>query len=78
MKKQRKHYNNQVVRPCDGSEKTLIEKLIGVDELSTLLGLSKKTVYDFVYRRELKHFKLGRRLKFRKSDLEAWLQKKMR
>ena len=42
---------------------------------AAFLGLSKYTVRALARRRELAHFRLGRRLVFKEPDLEAYLRR---
>ncbi len=49
---------------------------LSVDELSTLTGLKKATIYAKRSRRELPAYKFGRELRFKRSEVEAWIQTK--
>jgi excisionase family DNA binding protein len=46
-----------------------------LDYAAAFLGLSKHTVRALVRRRELTHYRLGRRLVFKEGDLSAYLQR---
>ncbi len=52
------------------------ETYLTVDELSELTGLKKATIYAKRSRRELPAFKFGRELRFRRSEIEAWINSK--
>jgi excisionase family DNA binding protein len=41
---------------------------------SQYLGLALSTIYTMTSRREIPHFKRGRRLMFRRSELDQWVQ----
>jgi len=41
---------------------------------SQYLGMALSTIYTMTSRREIPHFKKGRRLMFKKSELDQWVQ----
>lgn len=51
------------------------EPWIGIDMLSVELGLSKKTLYKYTSQTDIPH-KHGRPLRFRRTEVEAWLKKR--
>jgi excisionase family DNA binding protein len=53
-----------------GNEK----EIISIDEASSFLYLAKPTVYGYVSKRNIPHFKKGKRLYFIKEDLFKWVQ----
>jgi excisionase family DNA binding protein len=54
-----------------------MEKLLSIDELSEILGVTKATIYSWTYRNKIPHIKLSKRLlKFRRNDIEAWITKR--
>jgi len=59
------------------SDNILKKKLI-LDTIETAdyLGIKKSTLYDWVVQRKIPYIKVGRLLKFRTVDLDAWLQKR--
>ena len=48
--------------------------LLDVTEAAKYLNLAKQTVYIKVSKREIPHIKQGKKLRFLKSDLLAWLE----
>lgn len=48
-------------------------RLLTARELAELLGFSPSTIVDWAERGELPAFKIGGRLRFRLSEVEAWL-----
>ena len=52
----------------------MIEPLLTARELAELLGLSPSTVLDWFEAGRLPGFKLGRAVRFRESEVEAWLE----
>jgi len=58
------------------------EQLLKTRDVATLLGVETGTVYDYWERGELPGFRLGGRkggpLRFRESEIEAWLEERCR
>jgi len=50
------------------------EKLIGPREVAELYGLPISWVYSKAEEGILPHFKLGKYLKFKSSEIEIWLE----
>lgn len=48
--------------------------LLTIDEVAAVLRVSKTSVYRLVDRRKLPFCRVGRGLRFRREDLEAYLQ----
>jgi excisionase family DNA binding protein len=40
------------------------------------LGINKNTLYEWIIQKKIPHIKVGRLVKFRREDLEAWLGKR--
>jgi len=51
-----------------------MEEPLNVNDAARFLGLKTGTVYNMVCRRALPFHKIGRRVLFRKSELEAFFQ----
>lgn len=45
------------------------------EEVSHLLGLKKSTIYALVKRGELPAYQFGKSVKFKRSDLEAYIER---
>lgn len=56
----------------------MIEPLYSAAEIAEALGFSAGTVVDWAERDELPSFKLGGRLRFRESEVLAWLEERRR
>jgi excisionase family DNA binding protein len=54
------------------------EKLLTARELAELLGFAAGTIVDWAERDELPHFKIGNKLRFKPSEVEAWLEQQRR
>lgn len=52
------------------------KRLLTVDEASCYLGLTKTTLYTWTCRKKIPHVKIGRALRFDKTDLDAWIEPK--
>jgi excisionase family DNA binding protein len=52
----------------------LTERLLTARELGELLGFAAGTIVDWAEAGKLPAFKLGGRLRFRLSEVEAWLE----
>ena len=55
-----------------------MEPLLTIQEAAGLLRVKKSTLYTWAYRRQIPSQKVGRSLRFRREDLEAWLQAQSR
>jgi len=53
-----------------------MEEPLTINQAVRFLGLRKGTIYNLVCRKAIPHYKLGNRILFRESDLEAWFQSK--
>jgi excisionase family DNA binding protein len=59
------------------SEKISKQKqLLGMNEASEFLGISKNTLYEWVIQKKVPFIKVGRLTKFKKEALEAWLEQR--
>ena len=44
-----------------------------IDKAAEYLGLKKSYLYLLVERREIPHYRVGRLIKFKQADLDAWM-----
>jgi excisionase family DNA binding protein len=51
------------------------DKIMSLQEASAFLNLAQQTVYGFTSKQQIPFIKKGKKLYFRKSELEAWLMK---
>lgn len=49
------------------------KEVLNADELAALLGVDRKTVYDYAARGQIPHRRLGRRFLFSRTAVMAWL-----
>jgi excisionase family DNA binding protein len=52
------------------------KELLSTTETAEFLGISKNTLYEWIIQKKIPYFKVGRLVKFKKEDLDAWLKKK--
>jgi excisionase family DNA binding protein len=50
-------------------------EVMDVREASQYLGVSRETLYKYVYEDRIPAFKLGNRWKFKKTVLDRWMEK---
>jgi excisionase family DNA binding protein len=55
-----------------------VEPLLTVEETSKILNVKKETLYTWAYRRQIPSQKVGKALRFRRDDIEAWLKAQAR
>jgi len=54
------------------------DRLLNMDEAASLLNIKKSTVYSLVMRREIPVVKIGRLSRFRRQDLDRWIESRLR
>ena len=53
-----------------------MQRLLNIDELSAILGVTKSTIYAWTSQNKIPHIKLGKKLlKFREDEIMAWIEK---
>ena len=57
-------------KPVIGEDK---EEQMTVDQLSNYLTIARQTIYGKCGAKEIPHIKTGKRLYFKKSDIDKWL-----
>ncbi len=50
------------------------EKLLKVHEVASILSVKQSTVYQWASSGEIPHYRLGRVLRFKRKDIEAWIE----
>lgn len=54
-----------------------MDKLLSIDELTKILGVTKATIYSWTSQNKIPHIKLSKRLlKFREKDIIEWISKR--
>lgn len=49
-------------------------KLLNIIQLSEVINVKKKTIYDWTHRRLIPHVKMGRLLRFDPGEIEKWVK----
>lgn len=52
------------------------QNLLTTEQLSELLQVSEKTIRDWVYKRKIPFKRVGRLIRFCKSEITAWINRK--
>ena len=52
------------------------ESFIDVDELAEYLKLKKRSTYHFIATQGIPHYSVGRLIRFKLSEIEAWMNNK--
>ena len=47
---------------------------LSIDEASAYTGIKKSTLYARVEQREIPHYRFGRSIKFKRDDLDVWME----
>lgn len=55
-----------------------MNRLLTPDEIAEKLGVKKVTIYQWTHIGYIPHFKLGRFVRFRESDVLQWLESRAR
>ena len=56
------------------SLETVLERLLTVQDISSLLGVKKSYVYWLTHQKKIPHLKIHGHLRFRQSDIDEWLR----
>jgi len=51
-----------------------MDEYLNIDELSKYLGIKKATLYFKVENGQIPHYKIGRLIRFKKSEIDSWMQ----
>jgi excisionase family DNA binding protein len=60
---------------CNTNRPTVTDEIWTIKELAAYLKLNEKTAYALVAKGELPGFKVGGSWRFRRQDVEAWIEK---
>jgi len=50
-----------------------LKEFLTVDDLSQYLGIKRSSLYYMVEKREIPFYKIGRLVRFKKADIDAWI-----
>jgi len=57
---------------------TMTEPTLTIKELAKYLNVTERTIYNLLERGELPGFKVGANWRFRKEDIEKWIEENKR
>jgi excisionase family DNA binding protein len=64
------------INGANGSESHLVfDNFITIEQLSQWTQVPVKTIRDWVYKRQIPFKKVGRLVRFQKSEIELWIKK---
>ncbi|MGD0916054.1 MAG: helix-turn-helix domain-containing protein [Thermodesulfobacteriota bacterium] len=52
-----------------------MKEILNIDELSEYLGIKTSSLYSKVERKEIPFYKIGHLVRFKKSDIDLWIEK---
>lgn len=52
---------------------TATKEILSIDEAAEYTGFAKQTLYTFTSQRTIPHFKRGKNILFKRSELESWM-----
>ncbi len=52
-----------------------MKEFLTIEEVSEYLGIKKSSLYAKVERKEIPYYKVGRLIRFKKSDIDPWMEK---
>lgn len=72
------HSNDKSKVPEKNGEKAIsgMDKLLNIQEASSLIGLATGTIYKLISARKIPHKKIGGKVLFSPLELQKWLKKK--
>ena len=51
------------------------EKLLSVDDICEYLGIGRDTIYKWISAKQLPAYRLGRLWKFKKTEVDKWIER---
>lgn len=66
-----KNINDKIVGNTGSN--TSLPTIMNVEQIADYLNLTKPTIYGLVHKREIPHFKKGKRLYFDKENINQWI-----
>ena len=51
-------------------------RLLNVHQLSELINVRPKTIYDWVHKEQIPYYKLGGSLRFNSDEIKKWIKSK--
>ncbi len=70
----RSEKSSECASPQNNSEPSI--KYLDIGTVADMLSMSRGAVYQLIYRREIPHYKFGRRIRFREDEIIEILESK--
>ncbi len=51
------------------------KEFLNIKEVSEYLGIKKSSLYSRVEKKEIPHYRVGRLVRFKKSEIDPWMEK---
>ncbi len=51
-----------------------MKEFLTIDEVAEYLAIKRSSLYSMVEEKEIPHYRIGRLIRFRKADIDAWLE----
>jgi len=55
------------------STKPDVNQIMNISEVATYIKIAKTTIYGLTHRNTIPHYKNGKKLYFKKSDIDEWI-----
>jgi len=49
------------------------DRILSVEEVMLILGVKRQTIYSYTHRNIISYYKYGKKLYFKQSDIDKWL-----
>ena len=69
--------SNGAIEKFHGSFKTIERSTLTVEETATYIGVSVDMVYKLVRERALPHFRIGRRILFKRKAIDRYIEQRI-
>ena len=53
----------------------MLQEFLNIKRVASYLDLKRSTLYSLVEQRLIPHYRVGRQIRFKKSDVDAWMEK---
>lgn len=70
-----KHEKSQALEPCQGSNEEN-SSLLNVPDIAGYLKVQRSTIYSLVETKQIPHYRVGRQIRFKKPEIEKWLEER--
>lgn len=75
MKKEEAKRTCSLTKLTNMPSENLFKEILNIDEVSEYLCIKKSSLYSKVERKEIPYYKIGHLIRFKKSDIDLWMEK---